>query len=302
MVPLSTHTGGPPPLHPAFAGGNPCGGTTLGSAPLVARNSSWGDFRRSGSQEDHSRFRFLRQQFHSTVRSSRARFWSEWLHSVQSLSHRDPRLASSLIRRTFRTPTAPPNLCNMNWGGVRSSALSPHDAGTHWRAHFASSSSHSLSVSRHSRLHTSRANLTHFSLTTSLLLHCPGATSLRRARTASRTPLSKFPLPGGVTCSSRSSTSSCGSPSSLPLGSPVWSSQSSSVTVTPLSSTLIVPYLSPLVLSKSSSTWSTLALHHTFHHSWMCRKVVSVGRRHSCLQPCRLPASPPSDPHFCRFH
>ena len=30
-------------------------------------------------------------------------------------------------------------MCNMNWGGVRSSALSPHDAGTHWRAHFASS-------------------------------------------------------------------------------------------------------------------------------------------------------------------
>ena len=43
------------------------------------------------------------------------------------------------------------------------------------------------------------------------------------------------------------------------------------------SSTLIVPYLSPLVLSKSLSTWSTLALHHTFHHSWMSRKVVSVG-------------------------
>ena len=106
---------------------------------LVARNGSWRDFRRSGSQEDRSRFRFLRQQFHSTVRSSRARFWSEWLDSVQSLSHRDPRLASSLIRRTFRTPTTPPNLCNMNWGGVRSSALSPHDAGTHWRAHFASS-------------------------------------------------------------------------------------------------------------------------------------------------------------------
>ena len=106
---------------------------------LVARNSSWRDFRRLGSQEDHSRFRLLRQQFHSTVRSSRARFWSEWLDSVQSFSHRDPRLASSLIRRTFRTPTAPPNLCNMNWRGVRCSALSPHDAGTHWRAHFASS-------------------------------------------------------------------------------------------------------------------------------------------------------------------
>ena len=86
------------------------------------------------------------------------------------------------------------------------------------------SSSHSLSVSRHSRLHASRPDLTGLSLTTSLLRHCPGATSLRRARTASRTPLSKSPSPGGVTCSSLSSTSSCGSPSSPPLGSPVWSS------------------------------------------------------------------------------
>ena len=131
--------------------------------------------------------------------------------------------------------------------------------------------------------------MTHLSLTTSLLLHCPGATSLRRARTASRTPLPKFPSPDGVTCSSLSSTSSCGSPSSPPLGSPVWSSHSSSVTVTPLSSTLVVPYLSPLVLSKSSSTWSTLALHHTFHHSWMCRKVVSVGAQTLLFAALRTP-------------
>ena len=35
VVPLSTHAGGPPPLHLAFAGGNPCGGTTLASAPSL---------------------------------------------------------------------------------------------------------------------------------------------------------------------------------------------------------------------------------------------------------------------------
>ena len=38
---------------------------------LVARNGSWRDFRRSGSHEDQARFRLLRQQFHSIVRSSR---------------------------------------------------------------------------------------------------------------------------------------------------------------------------------------------------------------------------------------
>ena len=184
---------------------------------------------------------------------------------------------------SFDAPSGPPQP-----RGVRSSALSPHDAGTHWRAHFASSptgtvcsrttsSSHSLSVSRHSRLHASWAASTHLSLTTSLLRHCPGATSLRWARTASRTQLSKSPYPGGVTFCSLSSTSSCGSPSSPLLGSPVWSSRSSSVTATPPSSTLIAPCLSPLVHSNSSSTWSTLASHHTFHHSWTCRKVVSVG-------------------------
>ena len=246
---------------------------------LVARNSSWRDFRRSGSQEDHSRFRFLRQQFHSTVRSSRARFWSEWLDSVQSLSHRAQ--AGVLPHSTHLPDAHSPS----EFGGVRSSALSPHDAGTHWRAHFASSPTancvffddffQSLSL-RFAALTSSHESgrLTHLSLTTSLLLHSPGATSLRRARTASRTPLSKFPLVASL--APLFSTSSCGSPSSPPLGSPVWSSHSSSVTVTPLSSTLIVP-LSPLVLSKSSSTWSTLALHHTFHHSWMSRKVVSVG-------------------------
>ena len=36
---------------------------------------------------------------------------SEWLDSVQSLSDRDPRLASSLIRRTFRTPPQPLPIC-----------------------------------------------------------------------------------------------------------------------------------------------------------------------------------------------
>ena len=83
---------------------------------LVARNGSWRDFRRSGSQEDQARFRHLRQQFHSTVRSSRTDFW------IVPLSRRAPR-----------------NLCNMNWYGASRSALSPHDAGTHWRAYFASS-------------------------------------------------------------------------------------------------------------------------------------------------------------------
>ena len=53
--------------------------------PLVARNGSWCDFRRSGSPEDQARFHLLRQQFQSTARS-RPHFWNEWLGSVTSLS------------------------------------------------------------------------------------------------------------------------------------------------------------------------------------------------------------------------
>ena len=82
---------------------------------LVARNGSWRDFRRSGSLENQARFCLLRQQFHSTVRSSRTRLWNEWLGSVTSLSRRAPRLACSLIRRTFRSSGVTPDLCHMQW-------------------------------------------------------------------------------------------------------------------------------------------------------------------------------------------
>ena len=62
------------------------------------------------------------QQFHSTVRSSRTRFWNEWLGSVTSLSRRAPRLACSLIRRTFRSSGVTPDLCHMQWHGPSCSA------------------------------------------------------------------------------------------------------------------------------------------------------------------------------------
>ena len=105
---------------------------------LVARNGSWRDFRRSGSPEDQARFRLLRQHFHSTVRSSRTHFWNEWLGSVTSLSRRAPRLASSLIRRTFGSLVVTPDLCHVQWHGASCSALPPDEARSHWRAHFSS--------------------------------------------------------------------------------------------------------------------------------------------------------------------
>ena len=103
---------------------------------LVARNGSWRDFRHSESQEDQTRFRFMRQQFHSTVRASRTHFWNEWLGSMTSISRRAPRLASSLIRRTFRSPAVTPDLCHMQWHGASRSTLPPDEARSQWRTHF----------------------------------------------------------------------------------------------------------------------------------------------------------------------
>ena len=111
---------------------------------LVARNGSWRDFRRSGSHEDQARFRPLRQQFHSTVRSSRTHFWNEWLCSVTSVSLRAPKLACSLIRHTFPSPVATPDLCHAQWHGASRSALPPDEARSWWRAHFSSPTGDSL--------------------------------------------------------------------------------------------------------------------------------------------------------------
>ena len=176
----------------------------------------------------------------------------------------------------------------MNWRAVRSSALSAHEAGSHWRAHFAS---HPTGNCVFSDDFFQSLSLRFTALTSSLesgrfdapfsynelvaaLSRChesaPGADGL---------PYSAFKVsfPGGVTFSSHSSISSYVSPSSPLLGSPVWSFHFSSVTATLPPLTRIVPFPSPLVLSKCSSTWSTLALHHTSHLSWTCRKVVSAG-------------------------
>ena len=107
---------------------------------LIARNGSWRDFRRSGSEDDRVSFHHMRRQFHSIIRSSRASFWDDWISTVQSLSHRDPRLASSHIRRTFCSSGASLDLCNMQWSGSdHRSVLSVRDAQAQWRTHFASS-------------------------------------------------------------------------------------------------------------------------------------------------------------------
>ena len=206
---------------------------------LVARNGSWRDFRRSGSPEDQARFRLLRQQFHSTVRSSRTRFWNEWLGSVTSLSRRAPRLACSLIRRTFRSHivTPDPALPSLLMRRVPIGApIFPPQLGT--LLFLTTSSTHSLSALRLSLPCTNLADLMLPPLTTNSLLHSPSATSLHQARTASHTHSSKSHSLGGVIFCFPSSTSFCASLWFRPLGSPASSSRSSSAMVTLLLLTL----------------------------------------------------------------
>ena len=169
-----------------------------------------------------------------------------------------PRLACSLIRRTFRSPVVTTDLCHMQWHGASRSALHPHDARSQWRAHFSSSptgdsvfptttSTRSPSTSGLSHPFTSQAD---YNELVAALFKChesaPGALL----------DLSH----GGVIFCSLSSTSSCASLLFRQLGSPAWLFWSSSAMVTPLLLTPIVPFLSPFALSKFSSTSSMLAL------------------------------------------
>ena len=172
---------------------------------LVARNGSWRDFRRSGSLEDQARFRLLRQQFHSTVRSSRTHFWNEWLGSVTCLSHRAPRLACSLVRRTFRSSVVTPDLCHMQRRGASCSALPPDEARSQLGTLLfpTTCSTHSLFALRLSRPCTNLPDLMLPSLTRNSLLHSP--------RVCTRRGLSKSHSLGGVIFCFPSLTSFCAS-------------------------------------------------------------------------------------------
>ena len=141
------------------------------------------DFRRSGSPDDWARFRLLRQQFHSTVRSSKTHFWNEWLGSVTSVSRRAPRLLCSLIRRTYPVPLlslltfatcngmALPVLPSLLMRRVPNGAPIFSSTNSKRSCFLTTSSTHSLSALRLSRPCTNLADLMLPSLTTNSLLH-----------------------------------------------------------------------------------------------------------------------------------
>ena len=92
------------------------------------------------------------------------------------VSRRAPRVASSLIRRTFPSPVVTPDLCHMQWHGASRSALPPVEARSQWRlplgtlCFLTTSSTHFLSASRLSRPYTNQADLMLPSLTRNSLL------------------------------------------------------------------------------------------------------------------------------------
>ena len=112
---------------------------------LVVRNGSWRDFRRSGSPEEQTRFRVLRQRCHSAVPASKTHVWNEWLRSLTSVSRRAPEL---LVFFLSSTPSSPLLLLLTfaTCKGASRSALPPEEARSQWRAHFSSTNSLFLKV------------------------------------------------------------------------------------------------------------------------------------------------------------
>ena len=250
---------------------------------LVARNGAWRDLQRSGSNDDFVRFRHMRQQFHTVVRSSRSSFWDGWLSTVDSLSRRDPRLASSHIRRTFRSSAVSPDLCNMQWPNSDHRSVVPScDARTHWRTHFASSTSTSdfcedffASISR--RFATLTRHRDHGRFDAPFTYNELAAALSRCHESAPPTLFSKCTSLGGVIYSFLFSTSFYSGPSCLPLGNrALWSHSSNGMAIRhpqiPIDLSPSLP-----VRSRSLSTRSTPASHHTFSRSWTSAKVVSGG-------------------------
>ena len=103
------------------------------------RNGSWRDFRCSGSPKDQARFRLLRLQLVSKHNSFLHDPLLERVACVCDVPLPPcSRLACSLIRHAFRSPTVTPDLCHMHWHGASRSALPPHEARSQQRSHFSS--------------------------------------------------------------------------------------------------------------------------------------------------------------------
>ena len=90
-------------------------------AACVARNGALRDMR----------FSAARQQFHRTVRPNRRNFWSLWQDHVSSLSAHNPRVAASIIRRTFQCNTDSRQVERVQWPDHPDSFLPKMNLGIH---------------------------------------------------------------------------------------------------------------------------------------------------------------------------
>ena len=106
----------------------------------VARNGVRRDCRRDPTPILHAGFRAARLAFHHTVRSLRRSFGSQWQCRVSSLSGSLPRLAASVIRRTFHGPTDSrgDQSDQVRWSLDGNSSVTQQEVLENWRRHFAS--------------------------------------------------------------------------------------------------------------------------------------------------------------------
>ena len=114
-------------------------------AACVARNGALRDHHRVRSEESYIRFSAARQQFHRTVRATRRNFWSLWQDHVSSLSAHNPRVAASIIRRTFQCNSDSRQAERVQWPD-HPDPPSGHDSVALWREHFSSVGAHSDGV------------------------------------------------------------------------------------------------------------------------------------------------------------
>ena len=280
----------------------------------VARNGAWRDFRRSRSPETYSRFRVARMPFHRTVRGCQRTFWVDWQERLASLSRSCPRVAS-MVRRTFSSPSRVDHASRVLWVPPSDIPVAADVSATNWRQHFSSvGAPPPPSASMTSSLRKSRRDFTssilnqsslvcllHLSLRPSCVLLWPFVLVLLWVTTDCHTLCSKRISLGGNQQSSTSSvSSSLGEWSPLRGSAALWY-LSSSVGTRPCPPTF-APFLSPVVASKSSSTWSMRELAPTSLPNSTNVKGFSLGCGLSGWVSRRPSHITVLFAHFCGFH
>ena len=240
--------------------------------------------------ETFSRFRVARMAFHRTGRRCQRMFWADWQERLASLSRSCPRVAASMVRRTFSSPSRVDHASRVMWVPPTDLPVAADVSAAHWRQHFSSVGATPRcfddeffeEVSQRFHVIDSQpvvpglfdVPLTPSELGRALTLCFDSAVGIDGL------PYSVFKtnLPWWQSAVLTSPILSClGEWSPLRGSAALWF-LSSSVGTRPCPPTF-APFLSPVVASKSSSTWSMRELAPTSPPNSTNVKGVSVGVR-----------------------